>query len=132
MAGIPALLIHGSAADASTWSIQLGSAQLRERFALVAYERPLVDTVEAAAADAIARLPAEPALVIGSSFGAVIALEIIRSRPERCAGAVLIEPPMAASDDAPAAPATFLLEFDRRVAEQGGPAGAEFFLRTVL
>jgi pimeloyl-ACP methyl ester carboxylesterase len=44
----------------------------------------------------------------------------------------MIEPPMAASDDTPAAPATFLPEFDRRVAEHGGPAAGEFFMRTVL
>ena len=31
-----------------------------------------------------------------------------------------------------AAPSAFLVEFDRRAAAQGGPAAAEFFLRTVL
>src|SRR6185369_16262429 len=46
--------------------------------------------------------------------------------------ALLIEPPMAADDEAPAAPAAFLAEYDRRAAEQGGPGAAEFFLRTVL
>src|SRR5207248_8255221 len=46
--------------------------------------------------------------------------------------AVLIEPPMAASDDLAAAPSAFLAEFDRRAAEDGGPAAGEFFLRTVL
>jgi pimeloyl-ACP methyl ester carboxylesterase len=49
-----------------------------------------------------------------------------------CAGVVMIEPPMGAADDIPAAPAPFLAEFDRLVAEQGGPAAGEFFLRTVL
>jgi pimeloyl-ACP methyl ester carboxylesterase len=62
----------------------------------------------------------------------VIAVELGRTRPELCAGAVLIEPPMAADDHTPAAPAAFLAEFDRRAAEQGGPAAGEFFLRTVL
>jgi pimeloyl-ACP methyl ester carboxylesterase len=129
-----ALLIHGSATDATAWSIQLASAQLRERFALIAYDRALTDSVEAGAAEALAKLGADlaPALVVGSSFGGVIALEAIRTHPERFFGAVLIEPPMAASDDTPAAPTTFLPEFDRRVAEHGGPAGAEFFMRAVL
>ena len=124
------LFIHGSAADHTTWSIQLAS-QLRERFTLVAYDRRAATTVEEHARDA-AELLADRAIVVGSSFGSVIALELVRTRPELCAGAVLIEPPMAAADDLAAAPAAFLAEFDRRQAEQGGPAAAEFFLRTVL
>lgn len=128
------LLVHGSAADRTTWSIQL--ATLRDRFELIAYDRRAgALTVEEHAADAAGLLEGEPggrAIVIGSSFGAVIALELIRTRGARCAGAVLIEPPMAASDDAPALPAAFLAAYDRRIAEAGGPAAAELFLRTVL
>lgn len=161
------LFIHGGAADRTTWSIQL--ATLRDRFAMVAYDRRTGDvTVEEHAADAAAFLESEGewagkgeragegervgegdpagegervgegsgergrALVVGSSLGAVIALELIRTRPELCAGAVLIEPPLAASDDAPALPAAFLAEYDRRIAAEGGPAAAELFLRIVL
>jgi pimeloyl-ACP methyl ester carboxylesterase len=109
----------------------MSAARLRERFELVAYDRVLHDSVAAHAGDA-ARLVPDRALIVGSSFGAVIALELVRTRPELCAGAVLIEPPMAASDETAAAPAAFLTEFDRRAAEQGGPAAGEFFLRTVL
>lgn len=129
-AGPRILLIHGSAADHTTWSIQLASS-MREQFTLVAYDRRAAASVEDHAADAIALLAdsAEPALVVGSSFGAVVALEVIRRVP---LAAVLIEPPMAPSDDAPAAPPGFLEAFDRRAAEQGGPAAAELFLRTVL
>jgi pimeloyl-ACP methyl ester carboxylesterase len=136
------LLIHGSAADSSTWSIQLASSALRQRFSLVAYDRPQLATVEEHAHVAAAQLTG-PALIVGSSFGAVIALELLRTTEQR--GAVLIEPPMGApkmepgglsptggGDDAPAAPAAFLAEYDRRAVEQGGPAAAEFFLRTVL
>jgi pimeloyl-ACP methyl ester carboxylesterase len=123
------LLIHGSAADSSTWSIQLASAALRQRFSLIAYDRPILASVEEQARVAAAKLTG-PALIIGSSFGAVIALELLRTTEQR--GAVLIEPPMAAADDAPAVPAAFLAEYDRRAVEQGGPAAAEFFLRTVL
>lgn len=125
------LLIHGSAADHTTWSIQL-AGPLRERFTLVAYDRrPDATSVEAHAKDA-AGLVEPPAIIIGSSFGAVVALELVRTHPDVCAGAILIEPPMAASDELAAAPAEFLGEFDRRAAEQGGPAAGEFFLRTVL
>lgn len=131
-AGPRILLIHGSAADHTTWSIQLASA-LRERFTLIAYDRRAdAASVEEHAADAIELFGDERGLVIGSSFGAVIALEVVRRHGARVAGAVLVEPPMAASDDHPAAPAAFLAEYDRRAAEQGGPAAAELFLRMVL
>jgi pimeloyl-ACP methyl ester carboxylesterase len=126
------LFIHGSAADHTSWSIQLASP-LRERFTLVAYDRRADHTtVEQHAADAAEVLAGDRALVVASSFGAVVALELLRTRPELCAGAILIEPPMGSSDDVPAAPAPFLAEFDRLAAEQGGPAAGEFFLRTVL
>ena len=125
------LMIHGSAADHTTWSIQLAAAP-RGAYEVVAYDRRADRaTVEAHAADA-ATLIDGTALVVGSSFGAVVALELARTRPELCAGAVLIEPPMAAADDASPAPVAFLAEFDRIAAASGGPAAAEFFLRTVL
>jgi pimeloyl-ACP methyl ester carboxylesterase len=127
------LLVHGSAADRTTWSIQL--ATLRDRFEMIAYDRRAGDlTVEEHAADAAGLLEREPGktLVVGSSFGAVIALELIRSRGALCAGAVLVEPPMAATDDALSVPAAFLAEYDRRIASDGGPAAAELFLRLVL
>ena len=126
------LFVHGSAADHATWAIQLASP-LQARFSLIAYDRREAPSVEAHAADAAALLAAEPgpAVVIGSSFGAVVALELLRSRPDLVAGGVLIEPPMAATDTAPAA-ADFLLGLDRVAAERGGEAAAERFLRTVL
>ncbi|MDQ3369561.1 MAG: alpha/beta hydrolase [Myxococcota bacterium] len=143
-AGPRLLLIHGSAADHSTWSIQLASS-LREQFTLITYDRRSdALTVEDHADDAVALLAADPApaIVIGSSFGAVIALDAIRRHGSLFAGAVLIEPPMAASDGAPPEPELrkpaldvrvgFLAAFDLRAAEQGGPAAAELFLRTVL
>lgn len=135
------LFIHGSAADRTTWSIQL--ATLRGRFAMAAYDRRGGEvSVEEHAADAAELLEREVggegaggrALVVGSSFGAVVALELLRSRPARCAGAVLIEPPLGPTDEggAPALPAAFLAEYDRRIAADGGPAAAELFLRLVL
>lgn len=133
-AGPQVLFIHGSATDHTTWGIQLAS-RLRDQFELVAYDRRAdATTVEEHAKDAADLLAGEGrrALVVGSSFGSVVALELLRTRPELCAGAILIEPPMASSDELAAASLAFVTEFDRRVAEQGGPAAAEFFLRFVL
>lgn len=127
-------MIHGSAADHTTWSIQL-AGPLASQFSLIAYDRRAdAPSVEAHADDALAQLAGdpEPAFVIGSSFGSVIALDAIRRYPDRFRGAVLIEPPMAASDTALAAPREFLAAFDRTVETAGGPAAAELFLRMVL
>jgi len=123
------LLIHGSAADHTTWSIQLHSPVLAARFSLIAYDRPRVDTVEQQAEVALGYL-AEPALIVGSSFGAVVALEVIRRRPQL--GAVLIEPPLLQLLPAATESLSADRRYDRRAARQGGPAAAELFLRTVL
>lgn len=128
------LLVHGSAADHTTWSIQLASP-LKDQFTLIAYDRRAdAPTVEAHADDAVGLLAGDddPALVIGSSFGAVIALDAIRRHGARFAGAILIEPPMGATEEPPAASIELFAEFDRRLAAQGGPAAAELFLRAVL
>ena len=81
------------------------------------------------------RLKFSPGSARSSSARALvrsIALELVRTRPELAAGA---DPDRAADGRRrrlQAATAAFLAEFDRRVAEQGGPAAGEFFLRTVL
>ena len=127
------LLVHGSAADHTTWSIQLAGS-LRKHFELVAYDRRLAArTVEDHAADAAALAADGPGrvVVVGSSFGAVVALELARAHPELCAGAVLIEPPLPPSDDA-IETVRLLDELDRVAAAEGGPAAAERFLRAVL
>jgi pimeloyl-ACP methyl ester carboxylesterase len=128
------LMIHGSAADHATWSIQL-AGPLTKQFSLIAYDRRAdAPSVEAHADDAVALLADDPApaFVVGSSFGSVIALDALRRYPARFRGAVLIEPPMAATDDSPAAPGDFMAAFDRTVEQSGGPAAAELFLRMVL
>jgi pimeloyl-ACP methyl ester carboxylesterase len=130
-------MIHGSAADHTTWSIQLASPALTGRLTLVAVDRHRASvgatSVEGHAADAAALLAAgPPAIVVGSSFGAVVALELARRHPARVAGQVLIEPPLGASDEAPSAPAGWLDELDRVAASAGPVAAAERFLRQVL
>ena len=128
------MLVHGSAADHTTWGIQLAAAP-RGRFELLAYDRrTLATSVETHADDLIALAgdAGTPVLAVGSSFGAVVVLDAIRRAPAHFAGAVLIEPPMAPADDVAAVPPEHLATFERLVAEQGGEAAAEFFLRTVL
>ncbi len=136
------LFIHGSAADHATWVITLASG-LREQFSLVAYDRrgcgkspaaPRFWTIEDHADDALALIAtlAAPPILVGSSFGSVVALNVARRAPALIAGLVLIEPPMAASDDVPPIPVGFLAHFDSLAQAQGGPAAAEYFLRTVL
>ncbi|HEX2687459.1 MAG TPA: alpha/beta fold hydrolase [Kofleriaceae bacterium] len=147
--GPPVVLVHGSATDHTTWSIQLASP-LRQHFELVTYDRRSTATVEDQADDLAHVIGSARPIVVGSSFGAVIALELARAHPERCRALVLIEPPMAPSDDPPdfmaaaraalgdeapaptQRPARFLEEFDRIAAQTSGPAAGEFFLRTVL
>jgi pimeloyl-ACP methyl ester carboxylesterase len=139
------VMIHGSAADHSTWSIQLASP-LRDRFSLWSYDRRgtgatarelavgAPPTMQQHAQDAaeLARNAGEPVWLVGSSFGAVVALEVLRHHPELVRGAVLIEPPIAADDRRSDALLAFLAAFDRTVADAGGEAAAELFLRTVL
>jgi pimeloyl-ACP methyl ester carboxylesterase len=141
------VFVHGSAADHTTWSINLRSP-LRDRFELVAYDRRVAPdetvlvSVEDHADDLAAVIegrgptgvPAArgPVLAIGSSFGGAVVLELARRRPELLRGMVLCEPPLTASDAVPSVP----LEFRRRFAEllvtDGGEAAAEYFLRSVL
>lgn len=145
-AGPRLLLVHGSAADHATWSIQLASAALRARFELIAYDRRGVGgsvdlsrdgepedlSVEDHAADLAALIGEDKVIAVGSSFGAVVVLECARQRPELLRGIVLCEPPLPASDDAPPVPDGFLTRLDERATEAGGAAAAEMFLRLVL
>ncbi len=138
------VLVHGSATDLGTWIIQMASG-LTEQVQLIAYDRRgagrsvLPDgvpwlSVEAHARELADLIEAEggPAVVIGSSFGAVVTLELARQRPALVRGAVLLEPPLPPSDDAPSSPTGFLEALDAIAAAQGPPAAAERFLRTVL
>ncbi len=143
--GPPVFFIHGSATDHGTWTIQLAS--LRSRVRCVAWDRrgtgqsPLPEgtsflTVEQHADDAAALLRehggGQPRVVVGQSFGGVVALDLVRRYPELVRAAVLMEPPLASSEDAPPIPRDFLERFDAIERTEGGPAAAEFFLRSVL
>ena len=142
--GPTVVLVHGSATDHATWTIQIASA-LTEQVRLVAYDRrgigrsPRGDGEPSIEdhADDLADLIADEgddgaATVVGSSFGAAVVLEACRRRPACVRAAVMIEPPLGAGDDAPAVPVGFLPGLDALAAAQGPEAAAERFLRTVL
>jgi pimeloyl-ACP methyl ester carboxylesterase len=105
--GQPLLFIHGMCGDASVWSDQM--RRLVPHFRCIAYDRrghsrsPLGQiaqrTVEVHADDAaqlIIELDLAPCLVVGSSGGARIALDLIRRYPRLVKGSVLSEPPAMA------------------------------------
>lgn len=132
----PALLfIHGMCGDAKVWAGQV--ERLAGRFNCVTYDRrghtrsglgAEPESVAAHAADAAALIEAlglaRPVLV-GSSGGARIAVELARTRPGLFAGAVFSEPPIFSLD--PAAGQAFMTEVAaavRPAAETGGPPAA--------
>jgi len=143
-AGRRAVLVHGSAADHTTWTIQLASPALRGALELVAYDRRAgAATIEAHADDLAALIEgraatdrpltaAGPVIAVGSSFGAVVVLDLARRRPDLVRGAILCEPPLPAADGATLGPAGFIDDLDRRAAAEGPEAAAAHFLRSVL
>ena len=140
----PALLfIHGMCGDATVWAGQV--ERLAGRFRCITYDRrghtrsgpgTQPESVAVHAADAAALIEAlglaQPVLV-GSSGGARIAVELARTRPGLLAGAVFSEPPVFSLD--PAAGQAFMTEVAaavRPAAEAGGPpAAVDAFFRLV-
>ncbi len=142
--GPPVVLVHGSASDADAWAIQLRS--LSRQFRVIAYDRrgtprsPTGDDpypVARHADDLIALVDERVGrdarvAAVGASFGAVCVLDAVRRYPYRFACATLCEPPLPPNDDGPLSPDAFRAEFARLYREEGGPAAAALFLRTVL
>lgn len=128
-------MIHGSAADHTTWTVQF--AGLKEDFHMLAYDRNPAPqySVEEHSDDAAEILRSEvldPCAVVGSSFGAIVALDLARRYPDLVSHLVLCEPPLAQSDYMAPVPDGFPCRYDDIVAREGGEAAAEFFLRCVL
>ncbi len=98
---------------------------------LAADEAPSVEQHADDAAELL-REAGAPAWIGGSSFGAVVALEVMRRYPELLRGAILIEPPMAASDQAHPPADDFVASLDHTAVTAGPEAAAEQFLRKVL
>ena len=134
--GRPALLVHGTAADHATWTLQLHD--LDGALDLVAYDRRIGQgiTTEEHADDAAALVAREfggaRALIIASSYGGVIALELACRAPDAVAALVLCEPPLPPGEHVSSAPAGYGCHYDRLTATAGGERAAEMFLRSVL
>ena len=104
------LFVHGMCGDASVWADQV--ARLSDRFTCVTYDRrghtrsgrgSEPESVETHAADAAALIEAlglDRPVLVGSSGGARIAVELARSRPELIRAAVFSEPPIFGLDRA--------------------------------
>lgn len=105
--GQPMLFIHGMCGDASVWADQM--ERLSPGFRCVAYDRrghsrsPLGQITQRSVelhADDAAQLIIErgiaPCILVGSSGGARIAVDVVRRYPRLIAGAVFSEPPIMA------------------------------------
>lgn len=129
------LFIHGMCGDAEVWAGQV--ARLADAFSCITYDRrghtrsllgSEPESVQTQAADGAALIEAlglDRPLVVGSSGGARIAVELARTRPELLAGVVLAEPPIFSLQ--PRAGQAFLAEIAavvRPAAESGGPPAA--------
>ncbi len=102
----PALLfVHGMAGSADVWSDQM--ARLKDSFRVVAYDRrghtrsprgeAGPESVELHADDAaqlIVALGLAPVILVGSSGGARVCIDVLRRHPDLVRGAVLSEPPV--------------------------------------
>ena len=135
--GPSVVFIHGTAADKTSWRALV--ALIRERLRATVYDRrgtaswpiaredpaPQVADHADDAADLIVSLGTAPVHVCGVSFGAVIALELMRRRPELVRGAVLFEPASPVPPD--------LLDAVERLVARGQPQRAgEYFSRSAI
>jgi pimeloyl-ACP methyl ester carboxylesterase len=132
----PALLfVHGMCGNADVWADQAG--RLADRWTCVRYDRrgytrsgrgtaPLSVARHADdTAALIAALDLAPCLLVGSSSGAVIALDVARRHGDLLRGVVLTEPPLFSLD--PDAGKELMGELVPRVDQamaSGGPAAA--------
>lgn len=128
------LFVHGMCGDARVWEGQVGL--LRDRYTCTTYDRrghsrsPRGHEIECDAThadDAVALIEAldlHP-VVVASSGGARITVELLRRRPDATRGAVLSEPPLLGLD--PDAASGFRAELVPRIEqalERRGPAAA--------
>lgn len=132
----PAMLfVHGMCGDAEVWADQ--ARRFSDRYTCVRYDRrghsrsargdaPISDALHAAdAAGVIEGLGLAPCVLVGSSGGAAIAVEVVRRHPQVLRGAVLSEPPLFSLD--PEAGEVMMRELTPRLEEAltaGGPAAA--------
>lgn len=113
--GIPVVLLHTAGADARQYLDQLADVQLASRFRLIAPDMPFhgrsfppldwdggpyrltAALYEAWCAAILTQVAGAPAILVGSSMGAAMALHLAAERPELLRGVVAVEPPFRAS-----------------------------------
>jgi pimeloyl-ACP methyl ester carboxylesterase len=141
--GLPILGIHGTSSSAMAWRgavdalSALGRVIVYDRRGCTRSERP--DPFETSigqhaddAAALITELGASPALVIGRSYGGVVALELAVRAPDLVRGLVLLEPaPVVADEEVAAWDRALGATIEAAAAEDPGSVG-ETFLRTIL
>jgi pimeloyl-ACP methyl ester carboxylesterase len=133
--GPAVLFVHGMCGDADVWVDQ--ARRLVDRYTVVRYDRrghtrsargdaPISSTLHAA--DAVALIEAldlAPCLIVGSSGGAAIALEVALRHAHLLRGAVLSEPPLFSLDpDGGALARHEIVPRVEEAARTGGPAAA--------
>ncbi|HUF84780.1 MAG TPA: alpha/beta hydrolase, partial [Acidimicrobiia bacterium] len=137
------LFVHGIFGDADAWTDQ--AARLSDRYTCVRYDRrgytrttrgnaTVTDALHADdAAALIEALGLAPCLVVASSSGAAIAVDVALRYPRLLRGAVVSEPPLFSID--PDAGQALMSEVGPRIddamATGGPPAGVDAFLSTV-
>ncbi len=132
---IPLFFIHGMCGNGGNWDDQV--RRLSDRFTCVAYDRRghsrSADDIEnqgdlTHANDAVALINAlnlDRPIIVASSGGAVVAVELLYRHPDAVRGAVLSEPPLFSID--PAAGQELKAELAPEVKEameRGGPRAA--------
>jgi len=141
--GSTILFVHGIFGDGDAWTDQ--AARLSDRYACVRYDRrgytrstrgsaTVTDAVHADdAAALIEALGLAPCLVVGSSSGAAITVEVALRHSRLLRGVVLSEPPLFSLD--PDAGEAFMTEvgprIDEAMAAGGPPAAVDAFMSTV-
>ena len=142
--GPAVVFIHGTAADKTSWRALI--ALIRGRVRATVYDRrgtsrwpigtldppPVVSDHADDAADVIVGLGSAPVYIRGLSFGAVVAVELMRRRPELVRGAVLFEPALAADDDGSPVPRDLLDAVERLVATGQVKRAGEYFCRHTI
>ncbi len=141
-AGPPLVLVHGAWTSASTWAMLTGP--LAAHFTVVAYDRrghtrsprgtaaPTRRRHEDDLAAVIASLGAGPVYLAGSSYGALLALELAGRRPDLVRGVVVHEPPAIALHPVPEMEALFAGVGEQIAAGDAPGATRRFFEDAVL
>lgn len=137
------LFVHGIFGDADAWADQ--AARLSDRYTCVRYDRrgyarstrgsaTVTDAVHADdAAALIEGLGLAPCLVVGSSSGAAITVDVALRHARLLRGVVLSEPPLFSvyPDAGQALMSEVGPRIDEAMAEGGPPAGVDAFMSTV-